>query len=83
MMRNRESASLSRKRRKEHLDTLEKSLDDATRNLQLAKEKIQRLEHENEMLRQENAQLRNGRMIKPVAAGGMTMLMVRCEKIPS
>ncbi|EDQ92534.1 uncharacterized protein MONBRDRAFT_22289 [Monosiga brevicollis MX1] len=55
MLKNRESASLSRKRKKEYLETLEHQLHDAQQQLGRAQHQIQQLQNDNHVLREQLA----------------------------
>ena len=65
MQRNRESASLSRQRRKEYMASLETRYNQLVSDHQKDQLSIQRLTAENEALRRENQQLREA--LKPTA----------------
>ena len=75
MLKNRESASLSRKRKKEHVDTLEKKCADAIADRSALLLRIAALETENQRLRQQK-ELEGVRSSKPRAvATGVTCLL--------
>lgn len=77
MLKNRESAHLSRKRKKEYVETLEKQVADSTQDRESMVSRIALLESENQRLRQELDEYRAGRKPhSPVATAAATTTCV-------